>query len=88
VVPAGLSCNSFFNHCSLFFKEGNLSTYILLYFKITKWAEIKFLSFLKVICVPTYQHLAVFVFVPSVFGEKCPPAEILNGIGRNSLLGN
>jgi hypothetical protein len=40
------------------------------------------------ICVvTTYQHLAAFVFVSSVFGEKCNSG-ILNDIGRNSLLGN
>jgi hypothetical protein len=37
---------------------------------------------------PTYQHLAAFVFVHSVFGEKFPTAEFFNDIGRNSLLGN
>jgi hypothetical protein len=33
------------------------------------------------------RHLAAFVFVPSVFGEKFLTAE-LNAIGRNFLLGS
>jgi hypothetical protein len=66
VIPASISAVSL----------RRLSTYILLDFKIAKYADTSnFLSFLKVICVPTYQHLAVIVFVPSVFGEKFPTAE-------------
>jgi hypothetical protein len=34
------------------------------------------------------RHLAAFVFVPSVFGEKFPNSCILNDIGRNFLLEN
>jgi hypothetical protein len=34
------------------------------------------------------RHLAAFVFVPSVFGEKFPNSCILNDIGRNFLLKN
>jgi hypothetical protein len=29
----------------------------------------------KFVLLPTYQHLAAFVFVPSIFGEKFPTAE-------------
>jgi hypothetical protein len=36
----------------------------------------KILSF-HICVVTTYQHLAAFVFVPSVFGEKFPTAEFL-----------
>jgi hypothetical protein len=36
--------------------------------------DFKFLSF-QICVVPTYQHLAAFVFVPSVYGEKFPTAE-------------
>jgi hypothetical protein len=36
---------------------------------------IQFLSF-HICVVTTYQHIAAFVFVPSVFGEKFPTFEI------------
>jgi hypothetical protein len=38
--------------------------------KTSEKRDIKFLSF-----KPTYQHLAAFVFVPSVFGKKFTTAE-------------
>jgi hypothetical protein len=34
------------------------------------------------------RHLAAFVLVPSVFGEKFPRAEFWNDICRNFLLGS
>jgi hypothetical protein len=34
------------------------------------------------------RQLAAFVFVPSIFWENFPTAEVLNDIGRNFLLGN
>jgi hypothetical protein len=41
--------------------------------KTSEKRDIKFLSFKSF--KPTYQHLAAFVFVPSVFGEKFTTAE-------------
>jgi hypothetical protein len=53
-----------------------LPTYILLDFKIAKWAETSNLKKLLNLCGnQLMQHLATFVFVPSVFGEKFPTAK-------------
>ncbi len=46
--------------------------------KTSEKRDIKFLSFqLQFVWLPTYQHLAAFVFVSYVFGEKFPWAEFL-----------
>jgi hypothetical protein len=58
----------------------------LLDFKVAKWAKYKLLNLHGTQLIST---LAAFIFVPSVFGENIPTAElgIWNDIGRNCLLG-
>ncbi len=56
LVPAGISCHSCFNLCSLFFLK-RLSTYILLDFKVTKWA-VSILT--HVICIGSNYDICCF----------------------------